>query len=126
MVSFVPVDGDPFAQMPQASAQPRLVPVEGNPFDQHAAAPAPDADFDANRSVTQTATGFNEGFASSILRPLDVVPYFVSKAMGGEGVHPLERAFREHFVDPMGEPQNRVEQTLRAGGRMAGENLPLM
>ncbi|WP_370191139.1 hypothetical protein [Bradyrhizobium diazoefficiens] len=86
----------------------------------------PDAPLSATRSVTQGATGFNEGLASSVLRPLDVVPFLVSKAMGGEGVHPFEGTFREHFVDPMGDPQNRFEQTLRAGGRMTGENLPLM
>jgi hypothetical protein len=103
-------------------------PFEAAPVAAAAAAPAaePNADVSATRSVTQGATGFNEGLASSLLRPLDVVPFLISKAMGGEGVHPFEGTFREHFVDPMGDPQNRVEQTLRAGGRMAGENLPLM
>jgi hypothetical protein len=41
-------------------------------------------------------------------------------------VHPFEGTFREHFVEPMGAPQNRAEEVLRGGGRMVGENLPLM
>lgn len=127
---------------PQAAAAPPLPPgftldapaapappISGAPANYQptgSTAPEPNADLDATRSVTQGATGFNEGIARSILRPLDVVPYLASKAMGGEGVHPFEGTFREHFVDPMGTPQNRVEQALRAGGEMAGENLPLM
>lgn len=116
------------AAAPMAAAPP---PPPGFVIDApQAAAPAPAAEpngeLSMTRSVTQGATGFNEGLASSVLRPLDVVPFLVSKAFGGEGVHPFEGTFREHFVDPAGDPQNRVEQTLRAGGRMAGENLPLM
>lgn len=37
----------------------------------------------------------------------------------------VEDLFTRNFVTG-GDPQNRVEQTLRAGGNMAGENLPLM
>lgn len=97
-------------QQPTAAAQPQ----------------EPNADFDTKRAVTQTATGFNEGFGSTVLRALDVAPYLVSKALGGEGVHPFEGTFREHFVDPMGQPQNRAEGVLRSGGHMAGANLPLL
>jgi hypothetical protein len=92
----------------------------------------PNAPFSGKRAITQTATGFNEGLASSILRPIDAATNLLNKPaewITGNSVpnpHMVEGAFREHFVNPMGEPQNRPEQVLRAGGRMAGENLPIV
>jgi hypothetical protein len=66
--------------------------------------------------IQQTATGFNEGLGSTVGRALDVVPYFVDRAMGGQGVHPVEGTFRKYFVDPAGPPTTPKQRILRAGG----------
>ena len=47
----------------------------------------------------------------------DLIPKAAPAPTGGQGVHPLERAFREHFVAQMGKSQNRVEDMLHTGGR---------
>lgn len=76
--------------------------------------------------LQQGATGFNEGLSSTVLRPLDAIPYFVDKAMGGEGVHPLEGTFNKYFVDPAGPPTTPGQQKMRAGGDAVGQNVPLI
>lgn len=96
------------------------------------AMPEPNADFNTKRTVTQSATGLNEGLLSPVVRAVDAASNLINKPaewLTGNPIpkpHMLEDSFREHFVDPMGTPQNRIEQTARAGGRMVGENLPLM
>lgn len=113
---------------PAAAAAPPLPPG----FTLDAPAATPNAPVEAMRSVTQGATGFNEGLASSVMRPIDAATNLLNKPaewITGNPVpasHLVEDTFRKTFVEPMGTPQNRVEQTLRAGGNMAGENLPLM
>jgi hypothetical protein len=149
MVTLTPVDGDPFAQSGAPAARaPTLTPVEGNPFEQ----PSPDAAAaqgareaaatrvrgpvrpptdrqpepswsDVRDVVTQTATGANEGLAHTALRAADAIPYFISKAAGGEGVHPFEGTFSKTFVEPIPPPETDAQQIGRAGGNMLGENL---
>jgi hypothetical protein len=80
--------------------------------------------------VQQTATGFNEGLASTVGRALDAPGYFLGKAMGvdvpEEARHPFEGTFRKYFVDPAGPPTTPKQRILRAGGNIVGENIPTM
>lgn len=75
-------------------------------------------------AVEQGGTGINEGLARSVARPLDVIPYAVSKALGGEGVHPVENTFRGAFVDNHPPATTDTQRVMRAGGNMVGDNLP--
>ncbi len=80
--------------------------------------------------VQQTATGFNEGLASTVGRALDTPGYFLGKAIGlnvpEEARYPFEGTFRKYFVDPAGPPMTPKQRILRAGGNVVGENIPTM
>ena len=80
--------------------------------------------------VQQTATGFNEGLASTVGRALDTPGYFLGKPIGldvpEEARHPFEGAFRKYFVDPAGPPTTPKQRILRSGGNVIGKNVPTM
>lgn len=91
---------------------------------------------DIGNVVGRIAPQANDALASTVGRALDVAPYYISKFLGGEGVHPVESTWKGAFgtkqtgiVPGMPEatlppPSSGAQELADAGGKMIGETVP--
>ena len=81
-------------------------------------------------AVKQAAAGFNEGIAPVLNAPnilANAGVNLVRRAIGGEPQpDPVTQNYERAFVAPAGQPQTRVQKAMRAGGEMAGANVPFL
>ncbi|MPZ19569.1 MAG: hypothetical protein GEV06_16860, partial [Luteitalea sp.] len=109
---------------PEAGITPEQGLPELTPTEQAPSFQPPDTGFAAE--ALQPFKGFNTALAETAGRALDVVPYFASKALGGEGVHPIENLIKQYTADPVPEPQTPIGRSLQTGGQFVGESVPLL
>lgn len=82
---------------------------------------------DVGNVVGRIAPKANDALASTVGRALDVIPYYADKAVGGEGVHPVENAYKKYFgSEGLPPPQSGAQELADAGGKMIGETVPFV
>lgn len=83
---------------------------------------------DVGAAVTQGAKGFNEGIAPVVdlaMLPANLGTMAVNAVKGGEPFQTPSQTYHRAFVDGV-PPTTHGQQAIRAGGEMAGANLPLL